>query len=135
MSNVLKCLKIYNFEDLYIKAKLSFLNSLKYNELSMYIFNTLCEEINDTPLKSISFKKDIILLRARFNTVIEIILAGAGLLKLTLKDFFKESDGLSDSILFCLNNIKIKIYRNILNDLIRPTFLNDFIEQMNEILT
>ena len=134
MTDVLKCLRIHNFYDLYIKAKLSFINSLKYNELSMYIFNTLCDEVNDTPKKSISFKKDILMLRARFSIDIEIILAGASLLKQSLNDTLKESDGLTDSILTCLKNIKCKAYKKILNDLVRPSFLTEYIEQMHEII-
>ena len=134
MTEVLKCLKIFNFNDLYIKAKLSFLNSLKYNELSMYIFNFLCEELNETTKKSKSFKKDIILLKARFSMDIEVILAGASVLKTTLKDTFKERDGLTDSVLLCLRNIKISRFKKQLNDLIRPSFLTEYIEQMNEIL-
>ena len=134
MSNVLKCLKIHNIGNLYLKSKLSFLNSLKYNELSMYIFNNICEELNDTPKKSISFKKDILLLRAHFNADIESILAGADILKKSLNDTFKESDGISDSIMTCLKNIKCKLYKKILNDLVRPDFLNEYIDQMHEII-
>jgi hypothetical protein len=95
----------------------------------MYIFNSLCEELNVTPKKSKSFKKDIILVKARFNMDIEVILAGASELKRSLKDTFKESDGLTDSVLLCLRNIKISRFKKQLNDLIRPSFLAEYIDQ------
>ena len=135
MSNVLKCLKIHNIGNLYLKSKLSFLNSLKYNELSMYIFNNICEELNDTPKKSISFKKDILLLRAHFNADIESILAGADILKKSLNDTFKESDGISDSIMTCLKNIKRKQYKKMLNDLVRPDFLNEYSTNVKKLVS
>ena len=100
----------------------------------MYIFNIICEDLNETPKKSKSFKKDIFLLKARFNLDIDVILAGASLLKTSLKETFKESDGLADSVLLCLRNIKVLRIKKQLNDLIRPSFLTDYIEPMNEIL-
>ena len=38
MSRILKSHKIYNFEDLYTSSKLSFLNSIKQNEITKKIF-------------------------------------------------------------------------------------------------
>ena len=46
MSNILKCLKIFNFDDLYMFSKISFIDSIKNNQLSYEIFNFLCK----TPL-------------------------------------------------------------------------------------
>ena len=41
ISKILNILKILNFEKLYLKSKLSFIKSIKYNELSCIIFNQL----------------------------------------------------------------------------------------------
>ena len=37
MSRILKCLKIFSFEDFYLFMKLSFLNTIKHNEISTHI--------------------------------------------------------------------------------------------------
>ena len=47
ISNILRCIKIFNIEDLYISSKLSFLNSIKNNEMSLLIFSHLTN-IKDT---------------------------------------------------------------------------------------
>ncbi len=51
-----------------------------------------------------------------------------------LKDTFNEKDGLSDSISTCLKNINDKIYKEMLDILTRPTFLQEHINIMNNIL-
>jgi hypothetical protein len=65
---------------------------------------------------------------------IELIFAGPLRLKSTFKDAFKEKDGITDSINFCLKNIKIPHFKNLLNLLTRPQFLTDYIEQMHSII-
>jgi hypothetical protein len=109
MSNVLKSLNLYNFHELYISTKLSFLETIKNNELSMRIFEILCRELDRTPKKSQSFSKDILLLQSHFGIDIELIFAGPSVLKRSMKMTFKERDGLTDSITLCLANIKIGI--------------------------
>jgi hypothetical protein len=122
MSNVLKCLQIHNFDTLYIKTKLSFLESIKNNELSSQIFNHLCHDLNNTDTKSKSFQKDIVMLEDYFGIDIELIFAGPERLKKMLNEIFNESDDLKDSIMECLNKINETFYKNLLNNLI----YNDF---------
>jgi hypothetical protein len=134
ISQILKCLKIYNFNELYIGSKLSFLDSIKNNQLSLDIFNVLCLELNVIQKNSISFKKDIIILQNNFNIDIELIFAAPSMLKKMLKDTFNERDGLSDSISTCLKNFNNKIYKKMLDLLTRPIFLQEHIDIMNNIL-
>ena len=123
MSNILKCLKIHNFETLYLRSKLSFLESIKKNELSSQVFNILCEDLNETLNNSKSFQKDMILLEENFGIDIGLIFCGPIRLRNSLNSTFYESDGLKDSIMFCLNKINNKFYRNILNNLINNNFM------------
>ena len=44
MTEILKSLKLYNFEDNYVASKPSFLNSIKQNEICSYIFSKLILE-------------------------------------------------------------------------------------------
>ena len=89
MSNILKSLNIYNFHELYISTKLSFLETIKNNELSMQIFDILCRELDRTHKKSQSFSKDILLLQSHFGIDIELIFAGPSILKRSMKMTFK----------------------------------------------
>ncbi len=94
----------------------------------------LCLELNVIQKNSISFKKDIIFLQNNFNIDIELIFAAPSILKKMLKDTFNEKDGLSDSISTCLKNSNNKIYKEMLYILIRPIFLQEHIDIMNNIL-
>ena len=64
MSKILKCLKIYNFEDLYIFSKLSFLATVHKNDISNHIFYSLIA--NKKKKRSKSFLQDIKVLEDRF---------------------------------------------------------------------
>jgi len=122
-------LKILNFEKLYIKSKLSFIKSIKYNELSLYIFKSLIQKKNDesNKKKSKSFIKDIFSLEKYFKTSIEIISEKKTLSKFynSLKDEFKQEDGVTDSIRTCFANYEDKSYRDLLADLIKPDFIRE----------
>ena len=101
ISKILNALKILNFEKLYIKSKLSFIKSIKYNELSLYIFKSLVQKKNEEfKKKSKSFIKDILSLEKYFKTSIELISETKTLSKLynSLKDEFQQEDGVTDSI-------------------------------------
>jgi hypothetical protein len=102
MTTLLRVLKIHKIEELYIGSKLSFLNTLKFNQLSYKIFNYLCEDLEKVKNNSNSFKKEIIKLENYFNLDISVILAGPLKLKEILKDTFNARNGLSDSIRTCL---------------------------------
>ena len=131
MTNVLKSLKIYNFEQLYLFSKISFLKSIKNNELSLYIFN----KITDSPSrnKTKSFKLDISLLEKNFNTNINLIFSKPIDFINNLKQTFKEENGIVDSIKTCLYDLKNKLFRQTLKLLIRPKFLNDDLESLTNI--
>ena len=71
MSNILKCLRLYSFEVLYISSKLSFLNSIKQNKITSNIFSYLCK--TERNRLSESFIQDIKVLERRFCLGIEAI--------------------------------------------------------------
>jgi hypothetical protein len=126
MSNILRCLKIFNFNTLYIKTKLSFLNSIKNNIICTGIFEYLCHDLNSKTKNTGSFQKDMIMLQSHFGMDVGVISAGsAGLVRLLGKDFTSGSDGLKDSIMLCLNNINNKFYKNILDNLTNINFTSD----------
>ena len=120
MSTLLVVLKIHKIDELYISSKLSFLNTLKFNQLSYQIFNILCEDLDLTKNNSNSFKKDIIKLEKYFNLDISVILAGSLKLKEILKNTFKASDGVSGSIRTCLSNLKDSKLKILLDIFLSP---------------
>ncbi len=85
MNTLLRVLKIYKVEELYMSSKLSFLNKIKLNKLSYHIFNYLCEYLDNVKNNSNSFKKDIFRLEKYFNLDISVIFADPLKLK---KDFY-----------------------------------------------
>ncbi len=120
MSTLLRVLKIYKIEELYLSAKLSFLNTLRFNQLSYQIFNFLCEDLDVTKNNSNSFKKDILKLEKYFNLDISVILAGPLKLKEILKNIFKARDGVSDSIRMCLSNLNDSKLKTLLDNFLSP---------------
>ena len=85
MSRLFKCLNIYNLEELYISPKLSFLESIKNNSVSMDIFSYLCNNKNKSNSYSKSFVQDIKLLESNFNKEISVIFANLIVYKNYLK--------------------------------------------------
>ena len=70
-----------------------------------------------------------------FNIDIELLFASPGRMKVEMKnEAFSERDRFTDSIEFCPKD-KTTIYHKILNDLIRPAFLQEYIQQKNLILS
>ena len=59
ISNILKCLKIYNFDQLYTFSKLIFINSIHNNEICSDIFKYLMSD-KDCSNRSNSFRKDFL---------------------------------------------------------------------------
>ena len=116
MSNILKCLKLYSFNDLYISSKLSFLNSIKQNKITSSIFSYICN-ININRFSK-SFVQDIKFLEGRLHLGIQHIYLECESLKMTLKSSFNSRDGIIDSINTCLSNFKSSTY-NYLLDFIR----------------
>jgi len=134
MKDVLKSLEIYNINELYIKSKLSFLNTIKNNELCLGIFNHLCADLNNVKKNSKSFDRDIVRLQDHFNMDIELMFAGPARLKYVFRDAFNEENGLTDSIKLCLSKQNNKHYKKILNDLIRPQYLQEYFDLMHDII-
>ena len=99
MSYVLKCLKIFNFDELNIFSKISFLNSIKNNELSYQIFGWLCSD--SRPNKNYkTFKKEIILIENKFYLNINIVFQNVKKFKIEMKESFDVRDnGIFSSIL------------------------------------
>ena len=123
ISKILNCLKIHNFEDLYICSKLSFLNSIKSNELSQSIFNYICSEKANKKNNSKSFIQDIRLLEKNFNLEISAIFREPLNIKRKLLKKFHIKNGIYDSINTCLTNFKNKSFKLLLNNLIKPDFI------------
>ena len=121
MTRILKALKIFSFEDLYIFTKLSFLENIKNNEISLKIFEKLCKTQRN--VRSKSFIRDIVVLEERFDSRIEDIFSLNKHFKKVIKDSLNERDGVTDSISFCLSNFKGKKFKNLLDNLIQPDFI------------
>lgn len=116
MSNILKCLKVFNFEQLYIQSKLSFIETLKYNKLAYEIFRDICfSRTNGSKLKS--FDQDITTMEGFFKSDITNISRNTGEFKKFLKLQFNNKDGLTDSINLCIVNISDKKYFYLLLEL------------------
>ena len=100
ISKIIDALKIFNFEKLYIKSKLSFLASIKFNELSYNIYDYLVSQKTTIKKSSKSFLRDFITLEEYFKMDISLIFENKNIRKLThsFKDDFKKEDGVTDSI-------------------------------------
>jgi len=132
MSRILKCLNIYNLEELYISTKLSFLESIKNNSVSMDIFSYLCNK-NKSKRYSKSFVQDIKLLESNFNKEISVIFENPIVYKKLLKKRPTNQDGILDSIYSCLNKYKSNTYKKMLDDLTKPDFIRED-EEFQELL-
>ena len=131
MSNILKSLKIFKFEDLYAFTKLSFLKSIKQNEITSNIFSLICNTKRNKNSKS--FIQDIRLLEGRFGLSIGMIYLDPLKYKLLLKKNFDIKSGITDSVDTCLANFKSNTFKNILNNLIKPDFIRQD-EEFQELL-
>jgi hypothetical protein len=123
MSNILKCLRLYSFEDLYISSKLSFLNSIKQNKITSNIFSYLCNTKRNRLSKS--FIQDIKVLEKRFCLGIEAIYLECVSLKMILKRSFGLRNGIFDSINTCFSKYKSSTYKSLLDNLIKPDFIRE----------
>ena len=118
-------LKIFNFEELYISTKLSFLQSIKNNDISSAIFDYLCVNKSKNKRYSKSFTQDIKLLENHFNYGISAIFENPLNFKKLLKKQSTSPDGMLDSIKTCLNNYKSKKYKKMLEELTKPQFIRE----------
>ncbi len=124
ISKILNCLKIHTFHDLYIKTKLSFIRTLCFNEISNDIFIYLSKNKNVSN-RSKSFKKDIDMLEDFYKKDISVIHKDAKKLEMEFLKKFQTNDGISDSIRLCLINYREEIYREMLDNIIKPEFIRD----------
>jgi len=65
---------------------------------------------------------------------IELMFAGPARLKYVFKETFNEEDGLITSIKHCFQNYKSKNIKKILNNLVRPEYLQEYFDLMHEII-
>ena len=118
ISNILKCLKIYNFDQLYTFSKLIFINSIHNNEICSEIFKYLMSD-KDCSNRSNSFRKDILFLQKILNNNINFILDNCKYFKLNYKkSFCIKNNGLCNTNFLCLTNYKFKFFRNLLDKII-----------------
>ena len=128
MSNILKCLRLYSFNDLYISSKLSFLNSIKHNKITSSIFSYLCNINRNRFSKSfvkILASPCIKFLEGKLHLGIQRIYLECEALQMTLKTSFSSRDGIIDSINTCLSNFKSSTYNSLLDNLIKPDFIRE----------
>jgi len=133
MSRILKCLNIYNMEELYISTKLSFLESIRNNSVSSDIFRYLCNNKNKRKSHSKSFVQDIKLLEINFHKEISVIYENPLGYKKLLKKKTANQDGILDSIYSCLNSYKSNTFKKMLVDLTKPDFIRED-EEFQELL-
>ena len=125
MTRILKLLKIFKFEELYISTKLSFLSSIKNNYISSAIFDFLCVNKSKSKRFSKSFVQDIKVLENHFNYGISAIFENPLNFKKLLKKQSTIPDGILDSINICLTKYKSRKFKKMLDDLTKPQFIRD----------
>ena len=133
MTRLLRLLKIFNFEELYISTKIAFLDSIKNNCISSAIFDYLCINKSKSKRYSKSFVQDIKVLEGHFDYDISAIFENPSYFKKLIKKQSTVPDGISDSINICLNNYKSKKYKKMLEDLTKPQFIRED-EEFQELL-
>ena len=133
MSRILKCLNIYNMEELYISTKLSFLESINNSSVSSDIFRYLCNNKNKRKCHSKSLVQDIKWLESNFHKEISVIFENPIVYKKLLKKRPTIQDGILDSIYSCLNKYKSNTYKKMLDDLTKPDFIRED-EEFQELL-
>ena len=122
ISTIRKCMKIHEFEHLYMLAKLSFIRSIFNNDICI---NVLLYLVNQTSLRRLnSFSNDLALLSNFFNIDVRQIIMNPIKFRSRLIEisYHSNQDGIFDSILTCLNNFKDLYYRNLLNNILYVNF-------------
>ena len=115
MTNIRKCLNILDIDHLYISAKLSFINSIKNNEISQNILNHIIANMNRYSKNSKSFCSDLKLLINFFNLDLNIIIYDPMRLRQTITEECSHiANGISESINICLSNYRNLYYHNLL---------------------
>ena len=125
ISRILKVLKIYNFDQLYINSKLRLLNSIRNNNLTQELFNILLKDNTVRIKKSKSFLTDLSFLESYFNVDKALILDSPHSFIRVIKNQLTYRDGISDSIKTCLDNFNNPTYRKMLYDLTKSYETNN----------
>ena len=121
MSGILKTLRLFKMDQLYLFTKMSFISSIEFNPLASNIFQYICSFIsNNTQVSQLSFANDLKRLMNFTNLNLDSLLNNIGQLKLDLKRHFYIRDGISDSIELCLSNLRFRKFQILLNELIKP---------------
>ena len=97
------------------------------------MFSYLCKNKNEKSPRTRSFVSDIRFLEGYFNSAIEAIDLDPMKFKRKLRNSSQNFNGISDSIKLCLNNIKSKTYKIMLDNLTKPQFIRED-EEFQELL-
>ena len=112
MSNLLNSLSILSISDLVMKLKVGFVNHLKNNVVTNEILNFLLTSKQLVNKRSKSFYSDIMKIGNLIDSSFDHLTFSKNF-KIYLKNKLK-SNGVSDSIKFCMHNIKLPWAQNLL---------------------
>ncbi|RNA37040.1 hypothetical protein BpHYR1_022442 [Brachionus plicatilis] len=85
MTSVLNALQLFNFDQLYVFSKLSFISTIKFNRMASVIYQDLCLNKPTMENKLKSFNQDIVLMESHFTSEISFINSNVEALKKDLK--------------------------------------------------
>ncbi|RNA36853.1 hypothetical protein BpHYR1_025929 [Brachionus plicatilis] len=117
MTSVLNALQLFNFDQLYVFSKLSFISTTKFNRMASVIYQDLCLNKPTMENKLKSFNQDIVLFESHFTSEMSLINSNVEAFKKDLKLQFKQENGLTDSVKLCLKNINDNKYFTLLINL------------------
>ena len=118
ISITLKCLKLFTIEKLYIFHKLTFIQTLKCNQMCWDILSIINKDPISYKKESRSVMNDLYLLSKSFDTDINNILNNPRLFINKLKnDLNNNGCAIHDSIKTCLENYKNPIYMKMFKDI------------------
>ena len=117
ISKILKVLKIYNFDELYIISKLRLFITINNNYLSKKIFTKILNDNLIKPRKSSSISNDFNFIESTLVDTIQNIVKQPMKYITQIKKQLKCDDGISSSIRTCLNNFSDPTHRKMLQDL------------------
>ena len=122
MTSLLSALYVDKIKDLYILQKAKFIERLKSNNLTKLIINYLSKSSVGKTLKTTSFIKDLRnvskIFKMDINDLIENNKKRSEQI-INVKKSCLLSDGIVDSIRFCLNNLTTKKHKDLLNLLLK----------------
>ena len=118
ISPVMRVLNLFNIKDLYIFFKLTFIKNMKKNFICNYIFDDILDNINSYKTNTLSFVKDLIMLKKHFNFEISFIVKNVLEIIMNYKREAREFDEEDVTLLLvrdCLHNSESYQFQQILN--------------------